>query len=135
MLYLVSILRKLVSNTISIFHYIRLPLISYTTGATNGTWTAYPCLLWDLCSSTFIFLCSVCQIFVYRFVLFRLTIVLSVLFRFMVSDYHFLRFFKFLGAVVVVFVWQLDLLLPVQSMPIATNVMSSNPAQARYNIM
>jgi hypothetical protein len=33
-----------------------------------------------------------------------------------------------IGAVVVVIVWKLDLQLPVQSMPITTNVVSSNPA-------
>jgi len=35
-------------------------------------------------------------------------------------------------------VWLLDLQLPMQSVPIATNVVSSNPAQMRctlYNIM
>ena len=31
------------------------------------------------------------------------------------------------GAVVAVIVWQLDLQLPVQSVPITTNVVSSNP--------
>jgi hypothetical protein len=39
---------------------------------------------------------------------------------------------------VVVIVWYLDLQLPVQSVPITTNVVSSNPAQAkctRYNIL
>ena len=35
------------------------------------------------------------------------------------------------GAVVVVIVWWLDLQLPVQSMPITINVVSSNPAQVR----
>jgi len=33
-----------------------------------------------------------------------------------------------LGVVVVVFVWYLDLQLPVQSVPITTEVVSSNPA-------
>jgi hypothetical protein len=33
-----------------------------------------------------------------------------------------------IGAVVVVIVWKLDLQLPVQSMPITTNIVSSNPA-------
>ena len=42
------------------------------------------------------------------------------------------------GSVMVVIVRQLDLQLPMQSVPITTNVVSSNPAQARcirYNIM
>ena len=42
-----------------------------------------------------------------------------------------------MGAVVVI-VWLLDLQLPIQSLPITTNVVSSNPVQARcnrYNIM
>ena len=37
-----------------------------------------------------------------------------------------------------VFAWSLDLQLPMQSVPITTNVLSSNPAQTRctrYNIM
>ena len=41
-------------------------------------------------------------------------------------------------AVMVVIVWLLDLQLLVQTMPITTNVVSSNPAQARstpFNIM
>ena len=38
--------------------------------------------------------------------------------------------------VVAVFVWLLDLQLPVQSMPITTDVVSSNLDQAKvYNIM
>jgi len=39
---------------------------------------------------------------------------------------------------VVVIVWQLDLQLPMQSVPITTNIVSSNPAHARcirYSIM
>jgi hypothetical protein len=43
-----------------------------------------------------------------------------------------------LEAVVVVIIWLLDLQLPVQSVPITTNVVSLNPAQTkctRYNIM
>ena len=42
------------------------------------------------------------------------------------------------GAVIVVIVWELDLQLPVQSVPITTTVVSSNPSQVRctrYNIM
>ena len=35
-----------------------------------------------------------------------------------------------IGGVMVVIVWSLDLQLPVQSVPITTNVVSSNPAQA-----
>jgi hypothetical protein len=41
-------------------------------------------------------------------------------------------------AVVVVIVWYLDLQLPMQFVPITTNVVSSNPAHAmctRYDIM
>ena len=41
-------------------------------------------------------------------------------------------------AVVVVIICSLDLQLPMQSVPITTNVVNSNPAQARcnrYNIM
>ena len=34
-------------------------------------------------------------------------------------------------AVVVVIIWYLDLQIPMQSMPITTNVVSSNSAQAR----
>ena len=44
------------------------------------------------------------------------------------------------GAVVLVITWQLDLQLPMQSVPIITNVVSLNPAQVsctctQYNIM
>jgi hypothetical protein len=42
------------------------------------------------------------------------------------------------GIVVVVIVWWLDLQLSMQSLPITTNVVSSNPLQAmctRYNIV
>ena len=42
---------------------------------------------------------------------------------------------KIKGAIMLVFVCLLDLQLPVQSMPITTIVLSSNPAQARvYSI-
>ena len=40
--------------------------------------------------------------------------------------------------VIIIIIWKLDLQLPVHSVPITTNVVSSNPAQARctwYNIM
>ena len=43
----------------------------------------------------------------------------------------------YVGVVVAVIVWQLDLQLPMQSVPIITNVLSSNPAHAmcaRYTI-
>jgi hypothetical protein len=43
-----------------------------------------------------------------------------------------LHFYWFRGVVVVVMVWYLDLQLPMQSVPITTNVVSSNPTQARY---
>jgi hypothetical protein len=33
---------------------------------------------------------------------------------------------------VAMIIWQLDLQLPVQSVPITTNVLSSNPSQSRY---
>jgi hypothetical protein len=36
------------------------------------------------------------------------------------------------GTIVVVIVWQLDLQLPMQSVPITTKVLSWNPAQARF---
>jgi predicted GNAT superfamily acetyltransferase len=36
-----------------------------------------------------------------------------------------------LGTIVVVIVWELDLQLPVQSVPITINVVSSNPIQVR----
>ena len=36
------------------------------------------------------------------------------------------------GVIVVVIVWQLDLQLPMQSVPITTEVLSWNPAQARF---
>ena len=39
------------------------------------------------------------------------------------------------GAVMVVIVWYLHFQLPVQSVPITTNVLSSSPTQTRYNIM
>jgi hypothetical protein len=41
-------------------------------------------------------------------------------------------------AVVVVIIWYLDLQIPMQSMPITTNVVSSNSAEercTRYNII
>ena len=47
-------------------------------------------------------------------------------------------FLVFEGTVVDVVVWYLDLQLPMQSVPITTNIVSSNPTQARctiYNIM
>ena len=41
----------------------------------------------------------------------------------------------YLGAVVVVITWYLDLQLPVQSKPITTNVVSSNPVHGEvYSI-
>ena len=46
--------------------------------------------------------------------------------------------FLSLGAVAIVIVWLLDLQLPIQSMPITTNIVSLNPVQARctrHNIM
>ena len=49
-----------------------------------------------------------------------------------------MQLYSLVGAVVVVIAWLLDLLLPVQSVHITTNVVSSNPAQVRctrYNIM
>jgi hypothetical protein len=39
------------------------------------------------------------------------------------------QWFWLQGAVVVVIVWKLDLQLPIQSVPITTDVVSSNPAQ------
>jgi hypothetical protein len=39
--------------------------------------------------------------------------------------------YKNVGAVVVVIIWLLNLQLPMQSVPITTKVVSSNPAQAR----
>ena len=44
---------------------------------------------------------------------------------------HFLM--KKSGAVAAVFVWDLDLPLSMQSVPITTNVASSNPTQARFS--
>jgi len=44
----------------------------------------------------------------------------------------------YIGAVMVVIIWWLDLQLPMQSLLITTNIVSSNPAWAmctRYNIM
>jgi hypothetical protein len=44
----------------------------------------------------------------------------------------------FMGAVMVVTIWYLDIQLPVQSLPITTNVVNLNPANGRctrYNIM
>jgi hypothetical protein len=35
----------------------------------------------------------------------------------------------------VVIVWSLDLQLPVQSVPITTNVVSSNPGQTRCTVL
>ena len=40
----------------------------------------------------------------------------------------------FSGAVVAVMVWQLDLPLPMQSVPLTTEVVSLNPAQGVYSI-
>jgi hypothetical protein len=43
-----------------------------------------------------------------------------------------------MGAVMVVTIWYLDIQLPVQSLPITTNVVNLNPANGRctrYNIM
>ena len=39
-----------------------------------------------------------------------------------------MQLYSLVGAVVVVIAWLLDLLLPVQSVHITTNVVSSNPA-------
>ena len=48
------------------------------------------------------------------------------------SSYTMTRTSYFLmGAVMVVIVWLLDLQLPMQSVPITTSIVSSNPAQAR----
>jgi hypothetical protein len=44
----------------------------------------------------------------------------------------------FMGAVMVMIIWYLDIQLPVQSLPITTNVVNLNPANGRctrYNIM
>jgi len=41
------------------------------------------------------------------------------------------KYSMFKGAVMVLIVWLLHLQLPVQSVPITTEVVSSNPAQAR----
>jgi hypothetical protein len=40
--------------------------------------------------------------------------------------------YKYIGAVMVLLVWLLDLQLPIQSVPITTNVVSSNQAQYMY---
>ena len=40
-----------------------------------------------------------------------------------------------IGAVVVVIVWQLDLQLPVQSVPITTQVVSSNPVHGQVYLI
>jgi hypothetical protein len=41
-----------------------------------------------------------------------------------------------IGVVVAVIVWQLDLQLPMQAVPMTTDVVSSNPAQGEvYNII
>ena len=37
------------------------------------------------------------------------------------------------GAITVMIVWSLDLQLPMQSVPITTNVVSSNPAHGKVN--
>jgi hypothetical protein len=47
---------------------------------------------------------------------------------------HWSILLNFKGTVVVVIVW-LDLQLPMQSVPTTTNVLSTNPAQVRCNIM
>ena len=51
-----------------------------------------------------------------------------------VDTYHLV----ILGALEVVIVWEMDLQLPMQSVPITTNIVSLNPAQSggtQYNIM
>ena len=40
---------------------------------------------------------------------------------------HLNYFYQYRGAVVVVIVWYMDLQLPMQSVPITTNVVNSNP--------
>ena len=45
---------------------------------------------------------------------------------------------KIVGAFVVMIIWQLDLQIPMQSVPITTSVVSSNPTEGwctLYNIM
>ena len=74
------------------------------TDVTNGAGTAYPSgapgftpgFQWGSCDSIFSFICMFCRIVVCPFVLFLLTIVLSVLFRYMNSDYPFSIFKLFL---------------------------------------
>ena len=41
---------------------------------------------------------------------------------------------RYMGAVVVVIVWKLDLQLPIQSVPITINVVSSNSHDGVYSI-
>ena len=40
-----------------------------------------------------------------------------------------------MGAVMVMIVWYLDLQLPMQSVPITTNVMSSNPVHIQHYVI
>ena len=57
---------------------------------------------------------------------------------FLITNFFVCKYSKIKGAIVVVFVWLLDLQLPMKSEPITTIVVSLNPAQARctrYNIL
>jgi hypothetical protein len=65
---------------------------------------------------------------------FPTTVVLKKFDKYIVSHKTYYKF----GTVVVVIVWYLDLQLTMQSVPITTYVVSSNPAQARctrYDVM
>jgi hypothetical protein len=77
--------------------------LSITMGIAIGAGTAYPfeasnfipSYLWGLCCLTFTFLCSVLEIIFYGlFVLFLLSIVLSILYRFMPSHNPLFAIFK-----------------------------------------
>jgi hypothetical protein len=57
---------------------------------------------------------------------------------FLITNFVVCKYSKIKGTIVVVFVWLLDLQLPMKSEPITTNVVSLNPAQercTRYNIL
>jgi hypothetical protein len=97
-------------NVVNLFRYLKsispflhLWLITwfvtkiYSTGATieadtadySGASQFIRGVWWDSCSSIFCFLCTVWSIIVYAFASFRWDVILSVILRFMASDYPF----------------------------------------------
>ena len=110
------------------------------TGATGGAEIAYPSkspvrVLWAFRYSIHTFLCRVLwtlflQLCFFFSLLFCVSSDLRLLIIFDASHFLFISvcFSLFNGAVVVMIAWQLDLQLPMQSVPITIKIVNSNPA-------